>query len=138
MSCNSLINVATTTSTSVLASGIIPLSDTIRRRGREIVQSGTGVAISDCGSNFYLVNVTVTFTAPVAGDVIVALQQNGTAVVGGTASTTITTATSEIRSLSFAAIVRTYNSQNIIDTLTLLNSGVAITVSNADMTVVKL
>ncbi len=138
MSCKSLIDVATTTSTSVLANAVIPFSNTVRRRGGEIVQSGTGVAISDCGSNFYLVNVTVTFTAPVAGTVTVALQQNGTAVVGGTASTTITTATTEVRSLSFAAIVRTYNSQNIIDTLTLLNSGVAITVSNADMTVVKL
>lgn len=138
MSCNSLIDVATTTSTSVLANAAIPFNTIVRRRGRDIGQSGTAVAISDCGSNFYLVNVTVTFTAPAAGTVTVALQQNGAAVVGGTASTTVATATTEVRSLSFAAIVRTFNSQNIIDTLTLLNSGVAITVSNAAMTVVKL
>lgn len=138
MSCNSLIDVATTTSTSVLANAAIPFSTIVRRRGREIGQSGTAVVISDCGSNFYLVNVTVTFTAPAAGTVTLALQQNGTDVVGGTASTTITTATTEVRSLSFSAIVRTYNSQSIVDTLTLLNSGVAITVTNADMTVVKL
>lgn len=138
MSCNSLIDVATTTSTSVLANGVIPFSTIVRRRGREIGQVGSAVAISDCGSNFYLVNVTATFTAPVAGDVTLTLQQNGSAVIGGTASTTITTATTETRSLSFSAIVRTYNSQSIVDVLTLVNSGVAITLSNVAMSVIKL
>lgn len=138
MSCNSLIDVATTTSTSVLANGVIPFSTIVRRRGREIGQAGSAVAISDCGSNFYLVNVTATFTAPVAGDVTLTLQQNGSAVIGGTSSTTITTATTETRSLSFSAIVRTYNSQSIVDVLTLVNSGVAITLSNVAMSVIKL
>ena len=138
MPCNSLIDVATTTSTSVLANGVIPFSTIVRRRGREIGQAGSAVAISDCGSNFYLVNVTATFTAPVAGDVTLTLQQNGSAVIGGTASTTITTATTETRSLSFSAIVRTYNSQSIVDVLTLVNSGVAITLSNVAMSVIKL
>lgn len=138
MSCNSLIDVATTTSTSVLANGVIPFSTIVRRRGREIGQAGSAVAISDCGSNFYLVNVTATFTAPVAGDVTLTLQQNGSAVIGGTASTTITTATTETRSLSFSAIVRTYNSQSIVDVLTLVNSGVAITLLNVAMSVIKL
>lgn len=138
MSCNSLIDVATTTSTSVLANGVIPFSTIVRRRGGEIGQAGSAVAISDCGSNFYLVNVTATFTAPVAGDVTLTLQQNGSAVIGGTASTTITTATTETRSLSFSAIVRTYNSQSIVDVLTLVNSGVAITLSNVAMSVIKL
>lgn len=77
MSCNSLIDVATTTSTSVLANGVIPFGTIVRRRGKEVQQAGNSVIISDCGSNFYLVNVTATFTAPVAGDVTLALQQNG-------------------------------------------------------------
>lgn len=138
MSCNSLIDVATTTSTSVLANGVIPFDTIVRRRGKEVQQAGNSVIISDCGSNFYLVNVTATFTAPVAGDVTLALQQNGSVVTGGTASTTITTATTETRSLSFSAIVRTYNSQSIVDVLTLVNSGVAITLSNVAMSVIKL
>ena len=138
MSCNSLIDVATTTSTSVLANGVIPFSTIVRRRGKEVQQAGNSVIISDCGSNFYLVNVTATFTAPVAGDVTLTLQQNGSEVIGGTASTTITTATTETRSLSFSAIVRTYNSQSIVDVLTLVNSGVAITLSNVAMSVIKL
>ncbi len=138
MSCNSLIDLATPTSTSVLAGGTIPLSTIVRRRGREIGQAGSAITIGDCGSNFYLVNVTATFTAPATGVVALTLQQNGSNVVGATASTTISTATTEVRSLSFSAIVRTFNSGNIVDTLTLLNSGVAITLANVAVSVIKL
>lgn len=137
MSCKSLIDVATTTSTSVLAGATLPLTTVVRRRGCDVNLSGNSVALTDCGSNFYLVNVTATFTAPVAGVISLALQQNGTAVTGATASTTITTASTEVRSLSFAAIVRTYNSAGI-DSLSIVNTGLAATFSNIDMTVVKL
>lgn len=138
MSCNSLIDVATTTSTSVLSGGVIPFSTVVRRRGKEVGQAGSAVAISDCGSNFYLVSVTATFTAPATGVVQLTLQQNGSSIVGGTASTTISTASTEVRSLSFTAIVRTFNNANLVDTLTLLNSGVAITLSNVAMSMIKL
>lgn len=137
MSCKSLIDVATTTSTSVLAGATLPLATIVRRRGRDVDLSGNSVAVIDCGSNFYLVTVTATFTAPVAGVISIALQQNGTAVTGATASTTITTASTEVRSLSFSAIVRTYNSVGI-DALSIVNTGLAATYSNIDMTVVKL
>lgn len=137
MSCKSLIDVATTTSTSVLAGATLPLATIVRRRGRDVNLSGNSVAVTDCGSNFYLVTVTATFTAPVAGAISIALQQNGTAVTGANASTTITTASTEVRSLSFSAIVRTYNSAGI-DALSIVNTGLAATYSNIDMTVVKL
>jgi len=137
MNCKSLIDVATTTSTSVLANGTLPLATIVRRRGRDVNLSGNSVALTDCGSNFYLVTVTATFTAPVAGVISLALQQNGTTVTGATASTTVTTASTEVRSLSFAAIVRTYNSVGV-DALSILNTGLAATFSNIDMTVVKL
>ena len=137
MSCKSLIDVATTTSTSVLAGATLPLATIVRRRGRDVDLSGNSVAVIDCGSNFYLVTVTATFTAPVAGVISIALQQNGTNVTGATASTTITTASTEVRSLSFSAIVRTYNSAGI-DALSIVNTGLAATYSNIDMTVVKL
>ena len=39
MSCNSLIDVTTTTSTSVLANGVIPFDTIVRRRGKEVQQS---------------------------------------------------------------------------------------------------
>lgn len=137
MACKSNIYVATTTSTAVVSGATLPLNTIVRRRGCDINQSGNAVAITDCGSNYYLVNVSATFTAPVAGTVTLNLQQNGTDVTGGTASTTITTATTEVRSLSFSAIVRTFNSIGI-DSLSIVNSGVGVTLSNVTMSVVKL
>lgn len=137
MSCKSLINVATTTSSSVVANGILPLTTIVRRRGCDVNLSGNAVAITDCGSNYYLVTLTATFTAPTAGNVTLTLQQNGANVTGATATTTITTATTEVRSISFSAIVRTFNTAGI-DSLSVVNSGVAATFSNIDVDVIKL
>lgn len=137
MSCRSLIYVATTTPSAVLANGTLPLATIVRRRGRDVNLSGNSIAITDTGSNYYRVTVTATFTAPVAGTIALALQQNGVAVTGATASTTITTATTEVRSLSFTAIVRTFNG-GTIDSLTVINSGLAATFSNIAVDVEKL
>lgn len=137
MSCKSLINVATTASSAVVVNGVLPLSTIVRRRGNDVNLSGNSVAITDCGSNYYLVTITATFTAPVAGVVTLNLQQNGVNVTGATASTTVTTETTEVRSLSFSTIVRTFNNQGI-DSLSIVNAGVAATFSNIDMTVTKL
>lgn len=137
MSCKSLIDVATTASSAVVANATLPLSTIVRRRGCNINLGGNSVAITDCGSNYYLVIVTATFTAPVAGIVTLNLQQNGVNVTGATASTTVTTENTEVRSLSFPAIIRTFNSQSI-DNLSIVNAGVAATFSNIAMTVEKL
>lgn len=137
MSCKSLINVATTSSTAVVTGGPLPLATIVRRRGNDVNLSGNAVAITDTGSNYYLVTVTATFTAPVAGVVKLDLQQNGTNVTGATASTTITTASTEVRSLSFTAIVRTFNCCGI-DSLSVVNTGVGATFTNIAMQVEKL
>lgn len=137
MSCKSLINVATTAPSSVVANGVLPLATVVRRRGDDVNLSGNSVAITDCGSNYYLVTVTATFTAPVAGTVTLNLQQNGVNVTGATGSTTITVATTEVRSISFSSIVRTFNNRGI-DSLSVVNAGVGATFSNIDMTVTKL
>ena len=137
MSCKPNIYVATTASSAVTANGTLPLATTIRRRGGDINLSGNSIAIIDQGSNYYLVTVTATFTAPVAGNVTLNLQQNGVNVTGATATATITTATTEVRSLSFSAIVRTYNNCGI-DSLAVVNAGVAATFSNIAIAVEKL
>lgn len=137
MSCKSLINVATTSSTAVVTGGTLPLATIVRKRGNEINLSGNAVAITDTGSNYYLVTVTATFTAPVVGVVKLDLQQNGTNVTGATASTTITTASTEVRSLSFSAVVRTFNCCGL-DSLSVANTGVGATFSNIAIQVEKL
>lgn len=137
MSCKSLIDVATTASSAVLANGTLPLATIVRRRGCDVNLSGNSIAITDTGSNYYLVAVNATFTAPVAGSITLNLQQNGVNVTGATASTTITTATTEVRSLSFQTVVRTFNNVGI-DSLSVVNSGLAATFSNISVSVIKL
>lgn len=124
---NSLIYLATPTVSAVAENGVLPLTTIVRRRGVSIQQSNDSIVLGTPG--YHHVSVSVTFTAPAAGDVTITLLQNGTPVQGATASTTITTATTEVRSLSFDAIVRVpcCGSPTI---LTVVNEGVAITTSN--------
>lgn len=137
MSCKSNIYVATTSSSSVLANGVLPLATIVRRRGCDLNLSGNSIAITDCGSNYYRVIVNATFTAPVAGVVTLNIQQNGTNVTGGTASTTITVAATEVRSLTIPVEIRTFNNSGV-DAITIINSGVAATFSNITIAVEKL
>ena len=130
--CNndSLIFMTTTTEASVLANGIIPLTTIQRRRGRAI-QNGTNSVLLG-GAGYYKVNASVTFTAPVAGITRIKLQKNNVDVPGITAGTTITTATTEVRTLNISGIVRVFCNEDIA-TLTLVNNGVAITIQNVSL-----
>lgn len=134
MSCKSNIYVATTTPTLVAAGGVLPLSTIVRRYGNALNQGGNSVIMNEPG--YYLVNVSATFTAPIAGNVSLTLNQNGSAVTGATASTTITTATTEVRSLSFTAIVRVVCG-SAPSTLSIDNTGVEATFSNYTLTAFK-
>lgn len=137
MFCKSLIYAANTASSSVVSGATLPLTTIVRRRGCDLNLSGNAIAITDTGSNYYMVTVNATFTAPVAGDVTLVLQQNGVNVTGATASTTITTPTTEVRSLSFQTMVRTFNNQGL-DNLTIVDTGVGAVFTNIAITVEKI
>lgn len=134
MGCKSNIYVVNTTSASVLANGTLPISTIVRRYRCAANLSGNSVSLSEAG--YYLVNVSATFTAPTDGVVTLALQDDGVAVPGATASTTITTATTEVRTLNLTAIVRVF-CNSAPDALTIVNTGVAATFSNIAIDVVK-
>lgn len=124
---NSLIYLATPATSTVAINGVLPFSTIVRRRGQTIQQSNNSIVLN--ASGYYKVSLTVTFTAPVAGVATIQLLQDGVVVQGATASATITTATTEVRSISYDAIVRV----RCCDTpsvLTVANTGVAITSSN--------
>lgn len=127
---NSLIMMTTTTANSVLANGIIPLTTIQRRRGQVVESNSNNITLNRPG--YYKVNAYVTFTAPAAGDISIQLQKNGVDVTGLTASTTITTATTEVRTLNISGIVRVFCNEGF-STITLVNSGLAITTSNVEM-----
>lgn len=135
MSCKSNIFAVNTTSAAVVANGTLPISTIVRRYGCATNLSGNSIALSEAG--YYLVNISATFTAPAAGVVSLTLQDDGVTVVGATASTTITTASTEVRTLNITAIVRVF-CNSAPDALTIVNTGVAATFSNVAIDVVKI
>ena len=129
---NSLIMMTTPTSSSILASGIVPLTTISRRRGQVITSTTDNIVLNRAG--YYKVNAAITFTGDDAGDAVITLQKNGVDVVGLNASTTITTADTEVRTLNIGGVVRVGCCEGISN-LSLLNTGIAITSSNVEIDV---
>lgn len=133
MSC-AAIYTANTASQSVAVNSALNIGTIQRRFGGCALNAGA-TSVSICKPGYYAVNAIITFTAPAAGVAAVSLQQNGAQVPGATVADTVTTAVTEQNTVSLTAIVRS-NCGN--DTLSLVNTGVAITPSNVAVTVVKL
>lgn len=124
---NSLIYMINNGASSVLAGGIIPLTTIARRRCKCIQNDGNSIILNAAG--YYKVNATITFTAPAAGAATIKLEKNGAAIPGFTGSTTITTANTESRQIVLSGIVRVGCCESAVS-LTLVNTGVAITTAN--------
>ena len=94
-------------------------------------------------SGIYHVTTTLTFTAPVAGDVVFQLTENGIATPGAIASETITTATTEVKTttIDFYVLLDSGcvlgNPTTLIRNLAITNTGVASTVTNVVFNVEK-
>lgn len=132
MSC-AAIYTANTASQTVGVNTAVNLGTIQRRFGCALNSGATSISINKSG--YYAVTAVVTFTAPAAGDAALSLHQNGAQVPGATISDTVTTATTEQNTMTLTAIVRSITGN---DTLTLVNTGVAITPSNVAVSVVKL
>lgn len=103
--------------------------------------NGTSLSLNKSG--IYHVTATAIVSAPVAGDVTLSLSSNGIAIPGAIATETITTADTEFRTL----IIDTYilvddncvlgTSSTSTQNLTLVNTGVASTITNVVVNVDK-
>ena len=143
-----LLGVKNFTSQDVLADGTINLGSVYRKYCKK----------NDCGvktfdfignsitlnhSGIYKITATATFTAPVAGDVTISLFENGVAIPGAEATETITPATTESRSVALDYFVLVDSgcvlgvNTTIGKTITLVNTGVASTITNVVVDVVK-
>lgn len=129
---NSLIYVINTGATAVLANGIIPLRTIARRRCRCIQSDNDSIILNAPG--YYKVNATVTFNAPVAGAISIALQKNGVTVPGFVGATTITTVNTENRQIVLNGVVRVGCNEGAA-VLTLVNTGLAINTTNVSVDV---
>lgn len=136
MSRKSYVKTVNSNTTSVLANSIVPIGTTLTTGYNRcnIERIGDSVVIYDKCSNGYKVSVNVTFTAPVAGNVGLIVQQNGAAVPGATATTTITTANTEVRNLSFSTIIKS-SAGCTNDVITLVSGLLALSTSNVEFDV---
>ena len=131
----SAIFMANTVSTSVGANAAVPLGTVNRRFGCSVNGTTGGIVLNEPG--YYLVTANISYTAPATGNVTVALQQDGVSVPGATAIDTVATASTEINNITVTGIIRVMCG-NAPDTITLQNTGVAITTSNVAISAVKL
>ena len=119
------VNAVTTTA----ALGVpIDLGTVIRRKNCGVSTDGSVVRLEENG--YYAVDVSATFSAAAAGNVTLTLYKDGVAVPGATATETITTASTELRSVEIPAVVRLSGPCGTTGALTVVASGNAPTVSN--------
>lgn len=125
-----LIYITTNTSNEVVANSIIPLTTIQRKYGCATIPAMNGVILNKPG--YYKLNASVTFTAPEAGDVEIVAQKSGVDLVGMSATTTITTASTEVRTLNINGIIR-INCNDVLSTINLVNVTSDITVQNVSL-----
>ena len=99
-----LIYTANTSGAEVSIGNTVPVGSIIRRYGRCIDATGSAINLQESG--YYLVDISATVTAAVAGDVVLALTQDGVPVPGARAAATITTPTTQAESLTITAVIR--------------------------------
>lgn len=105
--------------------------------------AGTGsVSLQRAGYYRITVNADAANTTATAGNITLQLYSNGTAYAGAEATQT-SESTTDVANLSFTALIRVLPNccaidNNLPTTLTLVNTGIAATISNVAMTVVRL
>lgn len=142
-----LIGLKNATEQAVPAGGIINLGTVYRKYCKKCngvkTFDATSQSVSLQKAGMYQVTATVTFSAPVAGDVTIELYENGLPT-GALATETITTADTEIRSVAIDYIVLTDEGcllnqlTTLIDVLSLVNtSDIVATITNVVFDVIK-
>ena len=133
MSCKSAIYAINRVATPVAIDGIIPLNETIRRFGQNIMLSGSSIQVQ--GRGYYEVSVSVSALVAAAGDVTVSLLADGALVPGATATATAGAA-ADIVNVSFPAMIRNRCDCDTVN-LTLQLSDSAVTTQNVAVVVEK-
>lgn len=132
----------------ILAGGTINLGDVYRRFCRKNqcgipVFSTNGTSVTLQHSGIYHITANITFTAPTAGNAIFQLAENGVVISGASATETITTATTEVKTTTLDYYVLVDKGcvlgtpSVIIKSISILNSGIGTTISNVVFNVEK-
>lgn len=116
--------------------------DKVSKRCGRFAYSSQSTAIGLQQAGIYHVTAVITFTAPVAGVVTFQLNENEFVIPSAVVSETITTATTETRTvaLDFYVLVDSncvLGSNNAFKSISITNTGVASTVTNVVVNVDK-
>lgn len=145
---NLLIGIKNTTSQTVPTLGTINLGSVYRRYCKKNQCSVktfdvTATSVSLQQQGIYHITATLVASAPAAGDVTVQLLINDTTIPGAFSTETITTATTEFRTLvvDYYALVDDINllgnNTTAIDTISLQNTGVEATFTSVILNIDK-
>lgn len=148
MSNSKLIGLVNTAPQDVVVDGLINLGSVYRRFSKKndcgvgtFNFYGTGISLNHRG--IYKVDVTAIVSAPAAGDVTLQLENNGIAIPGAIATETITTADTELRTLTFSYFILVDNDlilnypTTTTQNITIRNTGVASTIENIVVNITK-
>ena len=135
------IYVGSNTTASVNANGIVPLTTIVHRQNgnntSEIDLVGNAVAIETgcrCRPR-YNVDASITFNAATAGTATLSIYQDGVLIPFTTKSETITTPTTELRTITIPAAILTNRCSTTA--ITIVNTGtIGLNVTNVSMNVV--
>lgn len=143
-----LLGTRNTATQNVAVDGLINLGEVYRKYCRKnscgvkaFDFNSTGITLQHSG--IYHVTATITFTAPVAGDVTFQLTENGSPLPGALATETITTATTEFKTTTIDIYILVDSGfilgkpSTLIKNIAIQNTGVASTVSNVVLNVEK-
>ena len=137
-----MVNSYTNTSLAVITNEAITFNNNSVQTGCTVTHSAGSATFALNKPGFYFVTFNGIAAATEAiGDVTVQLQQNGVNVPGALTTSALTTALTDIESLSFSTIIQVKPSCCAVDNnvnLTLVNTGVPATFSNVNIVITKL
>lgn len=136
-----MINSYTNTTQTVAANELLSFAEDRVKTGCTVVHTpgSTTFALKRPGFYFVTVNADVT-TSETAGNVVLTLQNNGTAIPGAIA-TSYTAAAVNVGNVAFSTIIQVRpNCCAVSNTtnLTVANTGVGATISNVSLVITKL
>lgn len=127
-----LIYMVTPSEQTVTAGSILPLTTISRRYGCSLQSAGNLIVINKPG--YYFVTANATFTGE-AGDAQIEMQKSGVLIPGMRAAITISTADTNVKTLTMTGIVRVMCCEKGVP-ITLVNTGTTdITTSNISVSV---
>ena len=127
-----LIYVTSTTTTLVATDGVIPLQFTKRRRGYASVLGANAVQLNKAG--YYHITGLVIFEGTNAGIASIAVFKNGVEQNDSTTAVTTNATATTLFTLPIDMVVRVFCNE-APTLITLVNTGVGITVTNTQLTI---